>query len=607
MSVLFQVWPAFVAAFLLALVLTPLARAAARRAGMVAQPKADRWHRAPTALLGGTAVYFATMPVAAPLAIQASHYGVLLGATAMFLVGILDDFVHLKPATKLIAQIAAASLLLLLSEPAVFTGSRTADALLSILWIVGLTNAFNLLDNMDGLCAGIGMIAALAFAVTLLPTAAIGTAVLPVALAGALLGFLVYNFNPASIFLGDGGSLFIGFVLAGLTVTAQDPGQSKNLLTLLAVPVLILSIPILDTSLVTVARKLSGRSASQGGTDHMSHRLVALGFSERRAVLLLWSLATVAGTAAALVTTFGVEDASLLAALVVLGLVLLAVALARVRVYKEGDYSALENRIYTPLLIDLTYRRRVFEVLLDFVIIGLSYYAAFRLRYEGAEFADHFPEFIDSLPIVIGATVIGFWIGGVYRGFWRYVSLADMGSYVRGVLLGQALALAGVFGVYGTGELSRSVFIINMLLLLVLLVGSRLSFRALGEFAARHRKRSGRRVLIYGAGDAGTVLLREILNNNRYNYVPLGFLDDDPRLKGRKIHGYDVLGGLGDLEHLIFHGRIDAVLVSTGHLTADREAELRRLCNESGIPLINLHFELQPFEISRLEEHPAAK
>jgi UDP-GlcNAc:undecaprenyl-phosphate/decaprenyl-phosphate GlcNAc-1-phosphate transferase len=146
-----------------------------------------------------------------------------------------------------------------------------------------------------------------------------------------------------------------------------------------------------------------------------------------------------------------------------------------------------------------------------------------------------------------------------------------------------------------------------MLLLIVLLVGSRLSFRALGEFAARHRKRSGRRVLIYGAGDAGTVLLREILNNNRYNYVPLGFLDDDHRLKGRKIHGYDVLGGLADLETLIFHGRIDAVLVSTGHLTADREAELRRLCNESGIPLINLHFELQPFELQRLEETPAAK
>ncbi len=572
---------------------------------MVAQPKADRWHRAPTALLGGTAVYFATMPVAAPLAIEAGHLGVLLGATAMFVVGIIDDFIHLKPATKLIAQIAAASLLLFLAEPAVFTGSRTLDALLSILWIVGLTNAFNLLDNMDGLCAGIGMIAALSFALTLLPTASLGTAVLPLALAGALLGFLVYNFNPATIFLGDGGSLFIGFVLAGLTVTAHDPGQGKNLLTVIAVPVLILSIPILDTALVTVVRKLSGRSASQGGTDHLSHRLVALGFSERRAVLLLYALAIVAGTTAALVTTFGVGDVSLLAALVLLGLVLLGVALARVRVYKEGDYRALENRIYTPLLIDLTYRRRVFEVLLDFALVGLSYYGAYRLRYEGPEFAEHFPEFIDSLPIVIGAKVIAFWIGGVYRGFWRYVSLSDMGSYLRGVLLGQALALAAVYALYGAGTLSRSVFIIDMLILLVLLVGSRLSFRALGEFAVRHRKRTGRRVLIYGAGAGGALLLREILNNNRYNYVPIGFLDDDERLKGRKVHGYDVLGGLRELETLIFKSRIDAVLLSTGQLTADRETGLRRLCRESAMPLINLQIELQPLDTRRFEESPA--
>ena len=607
MTVVLQIWPAFAAAFVLSLALTPIARAAARRAGLVAQPKADRWHRAPTALLGGTAVYAATMIVAAPLAISAGHAGVLLGASAMFLVGIIDDFIHLKPTTKLIAQIAAASLLLLLGDPAVFTGSRTIDALLSILWIVGLTNAFNLLDNMDGLCAGIGMIAALCFAFTLLPTAALGTAALPMAVAGALLGFLVYNFNPASIFLGDGGSLFVGFVLAGLTVTAHDPGQSKNLLTVLAVPVLILSIPILDTSLVTIARKLSGRSASQGGTDHLSHRLVALGFSERRAVLLLYALATVAGITAALVTTFGVENISLLAGLVVLGLVLLGVALARVRVYKEGDYRALENRIYTPLLMDLTYRRRVFEVLLDFALIGLSYYGAYRLRYEGADFAEHFTLFIDSLPLVIGAKTIGFWISGVYRGFWRYVSLTDMSSYLRGVVLGEALALAGILLLMDMSRFSRSVFVIDMLLMLVVLVGSRLSFRALGEFAVRHRKRTGRRVLIYGAGDGGMVLLREILNNNRYNYVPLGFLDDDMLLRGRKLMGYEVLGGLRELEDLIFQNRIDAILLSTDHLTSDRELELRRLCQESAIPLINMHFELQPFEFARLQEYPATE
>lgn len=602
------VWTAFFTALGLSLVLTPAARAAARRLRLVAQPKADRWHSNATPLLGGIAVYGATMAAAGPQAWATSELlPVLVGATAIFIVGIVDDFTRLKPATKLIAQIAIASTFVYLGDAAVFTGSLTTDALLNILWIVGITNAFNLLDNMDGLCAGIGMIAVVSLLLSFPESAAPGAFTVPAALAGALLAFLVYNSHPASIFLGDGGSLFIGFTLSGLTLSLHDAGHGQSLVTVLALPVLILVIPILDTLLVTVARKMFGRAASQGGTDHLSHRLVALGFSERRAVLLLYSLAGISGAAAVLVNAYGLENVSLLIAPLVIGLILLGVALAHVRVYEDADYRALQSHIFTPLLTDLTYKRRVFEVLLDFMLIGVSYYGAYRLRFEGTQFAEQFPTFIDSLPIVIGCKIVAFWLAGVYRGVWRYVGLADLSSYLKGVLLGQAASLIAIVTLYDFGSFSRTVFVIDGLLLLVFLVGSRLSFRALADFAVRQRKRHGRRALVYGAGDAGLVLLKELLNNNRYNYRPVGFLDDDTRMHGRKILGYDVLGGITDVESLIGRHQIGLILLSTARLTAEREEKLRQVCIEAGIPLVNLHFELQPQPLWQLEENPATK
>src|SRR5688572_22734907 len=202
----------FLTALAVTVALTPLCGMFARRIGCVARPKGDRWHRQPTPLLGGVAVYLGTLAAIVPMVgWDSAIVPALIGATAMVILGVVDDFAHLKPTTKLIAQIVVASVFVYVDEATVFTGSLTVDALLSILWIVGITNAFNLLDNMDGLCAGVGTIAA----VSLLSTMSVS--VFPeffdvaAALAGSLLGFLFFNFNPASIFMGDGGSLFIGF------------------------------------------------------------------------------------------------------------------------------------------------------------------------------------------------------------------------------------------------------------------------------------------------------------------------------------------------------------------------------------------------------------
>src|SRR6516162_236003 len=301
---------AFGASFALSLALVPVARGVAIKLGYVAAPREDRWHRRPVALFGGVAI--AVVLFGSTVAMRVAERLPILTVTAaiMFAVGLVDDVMRLKPSTKLIAQIALASALLLFDYRLNWVHSTTVDSLLTLVWIVGLTNAFNLIDNMDGLCGGIAMIVGAALLVDLLPGAAGTRAVYEVRylaiLLGATGGFLVYNVHPASIFMGDSGSLLLGFSFAAVTLSAGHPSPSRSdILSIVAGPVLVLLIPIFDTTLVTLSRWRSGRRASEGGRDHSSHRLVAIGLSERRAVMLLWLLAAVGGSLGVTLDYFG--------------------------------------------------------------------------------------------------------------------------------------------------------------------------------------------------------------------------------------------------------------------------------------------------------------
>ena len=224
----------FALAFALSLALVPLARHISIRLGYVAAPREDRWHRRPVALFGGVAIAVVLFACSAIFGLVTS-LPVLVGAAAlMFGTGFVDDVLSLKPSTKLVAQIALASVLLFFDYRLNWLESTTLDALLTLLWIVGLTNAFNLIDNMDGLCAGIALIVGAALLIDLLPGAA-GTRAFFEArylaiLLGATGGFLVYNLHPASIFMGDSGSLLLGFSFAAVTLSAghQAPGPIRR-------------------------------------------------------------------------------------------------------------------------------------------------------------------------------------------------------------------------------------------------------------------------------------------------------------------------------------------------------------------------------------------
>jgi UDP-GlcNAc:undecaprenyl-phosphate GlcNAc-1-phosphate transferase len=581
-----------VAAFATSVALVPLARIAAWRSGCVAKPTGDRWHRRPTPMFGGVAIAFAAIGVALGGGLGRDMLLPLACGGVIFVVGFVDDVLRLKPSTKLVAQIAVASILLFFGYRLEWVQSLTLDTMLTLVWIVGITNALNLLDNMDGLCAGIAIIVAASLLAGVVPIEGQSAKAIYLAiLIGATAGFLVYNLHPASIFMGDSGSLFLGLSLATLTLGFPGEAPSRaDILSVVAAPVLVLLIPIFDTTLVTASRILSGRRASQGGRDHSSHRLVAIGLPERTAVSVLWILAALGGIIG-WTMQHGGGSSPVGAVLFVLAMIVFAVYLGHVKVYEDAQPSLLKGNRVTPMLFQMMYKRRVAEVLLDLCLVTVAYYTAYRLRYEGARFITYFPIFLQSLPIVLGAQMVTFFVIGVYRPVWRYFGLMDAVAFAKSTAIGVLTTVAIIVYVYRFEEFSRAVFVIYAALLMLMTTGSRASFRLISEFA--RRRRDGSRLIVYGAGDAGSLLVRELLTSETAKYALLGFADDDVRKYGVHVQGYPVLGSYAVLTSLITAGAVDAVIVAAQDMKADRMKELETLCRERSVRLSRLRFDVE--------------
>jgi UDP-GlcNAc:undecaprenyl-phosphate GlcNAc-1-phosphate transferase len=314
------------AALFLALVGTPAMRVVARRLGVLDQPAGRKLHTQPVPLLGGIAIYGA---VVGSLLLLPDRREVLqlaaivLAATWVSLWGLWDDRRPLPPIAKLLAQITAAAILAAGGIQVAMRLPDWANVALTVLWVVGITNAFNLLDNMDGLAGGVGATAAAYFLLMAAMNGQVLVSALAAATLGACLGFLFYNFNPASIFMGDSGSLFLGLVMAALGIKLRFPANVSWVTWM--VPVLVLGVPILDTTLVVVSRLRRGVNPfTTPGKDHISHRLVRLGWTRREAVLVLLLAGSALGvlamfvSLASLTEAYAIAAASLLAAAAIL-------------------------------------------------------------------------------------------------------------------------------------------------------------------------------------------------------------------------------------------------------------------------------------------------
>lgn len=587
-----------ISSLLLSLAATFLVRALARRYNFVAKPKLDRWHKKPTAMYGGLAIFLTTAAMFAIFAPK-DHDSLVVfaGASFLFLVGLLDDILNIKPYQKLIGQLIGASIIVGFGLKLPLTGFEIVDIWLTVFWLVGITNAINLLDNMDGLAAGISAIAAVSLAIGFGINGQMGELTLIVIFIGALLGFLVFNFNPASIFMGDCGSMFVGFLLASSVLVGQTGGRSRGIFSILAVPVLILFVPIFDTTFVTILRKLWGRKASQGGRDHTSHRLVALGLSERAAVLMLYILAIMAGSLSLLVSRIGTAQSLALVALFTIVLTIMGVYLSKVKVYKEQEQDrAMENNAVFGFLVNISYKRRIFEVFLDALLITLSYYAAYALLFGNFEETTNWTLFIQTLPLLIVLKLATFLVTGVYRGLWRYTSIGDIITFTKGVAASSILCVVAILLFYRFQNFSRTVFILDGLILLVAIVVSRTAFRIIRQFLPLPMSSEGRRVLIYGAGDGGEMILRELRNNPEWNYQPVGFIDDDPLKKGKIINGLRVYPGNGALSEIFNEKQIQEILISFRNIPSAKLAEVKAICNDSNVSLKRALLKIEPVD-----------
>jgi UDP-GlcNAc:undecaprenyl-phosphate GlcNAc-1-phosphate transferase len=587
---------AVAASFVLALVMTPLVRAFARRYGFVAKPKSDRWHKKPTAMLGGTAIWLSVI-ITYAVFISGTTYGkfILLASTFLFVVGLVDDVLHIKPYQKLIGQVMGAAYVVYYGLSLPWTGSVLLNMALAIFWLIGITNAINLLDNMDGLASGIAVIAAGFLALSFVNTGQYTEALVMLIFAAALLGFLVYNSNPASIFMGDCGSMFVGFFLASSALINLSGGRTRSLLPVLAVPILVLFIPIFDTTFVTVLRKLSGRSASVGGRDHTSHRLVALGMSERNAVVMLYGFAGLSGVLAILVQRARLDVSLAAIAAFTILLTLVGVYLAGVKVYDESEAAAMKDKPLYTFLVDVSYKRRIFEVLLDVVLVILAYWISYAIKFPPASPAWNL--FIRTLPVLVFMKMSVFLVMGVYRGLWRYTSMSDMVVFAKAVAVSSVASVLMVLFVFRFEGFSRTVFAIDAVLMFLLLAGSRMAFRLFRQMLPAVGTQNGRRVLIYGAGDGGELLLRELRNNRDLNLSPIGFLDDDPAKSGKVIHGLRVFGGNGDLASVCAQHEIHEVVISSSKMTEDRVQEVLRSCTDRDITVKRMRITIEELSL----------
>ena len=589
---------AIAASLVLALGLTPLVAAIARRYGVVAKPKTDRWHKKPTAMLGGIAIWLAVLIPNVVLVPDTTYEYVILRASAfLFLVGLVDDLIHLKPYQKLIGQVMGAAYVVYYGLTLPWTSSPLINMALAIFWLIAITNAINLLDNMDGLAAGIAIIAAGFLALSFVNTGQYVDALIMLSFAAALLGFLVYNSNPASIFMGDCGSMFVGFFLASSALVNVSGGRSRSFLPVLAVPILVLFIPIFDTTFVTVLRKLSGRAASQGGRDHTSHRLVALGMSERHAVWMLYGFAALSGLLAVVVQRVKLDVSLAAIAGFTILLTLLGVYLSGVKVYDETvDEQALKGKALYAFLVDVSYKRRIFEVLLDLVLIILAYWSSYAIKFGPFSNSPQWQLFIRSIPIVLFVKMSTFLVMGVYRGLWKYTSIDDLIVFAKAVILSSIASVIIILFTFRFEGFSRAVFVIDGVLMVFFLAGSRMAFRLFRQVLPATGNPNGRRVLIYGAGDGGELLLRELLNNRELALSPIGFLDDDPSKSGKLIHGFRVFGGNGDLGSVCDQQQVDEVVISSLKMTDARIEEVVRCCAEREIVVKRMRITMEPLD-----------
>jgi UDP-GlcNAc:undecaprenyl-phosphate GlcNAc-1-phosphate transferase len=586
--------PAALAA-LLGFLLTPVARRLSVGLGALDEPDARKVHTEPMPRLGGLAVLAATgavlllgawgvlgpyVQLGPPLS-----RGIAYGLVPVVAISLLDDVKGVRARWKALAHvvgaIVAVSAGVALNPEIHFLGAPLEIGLLaaplSALWIVGVTNAFNLVDGLDGLSAGLALISAISLGAVFLVAGERVTAGCVFVLAGALLGFLPFNLYPARIFLGDTGAASIGFVLACFALKGGST-LSAGFATVL--PLLVLGLPIAET-LISMARRLA-RRAQHGGSgvfeadrDHIHHRLLSFGVGHRQAVLILYGVGLLCAGMGFVSLFVNSRQAGLLLA------ALLLAAFIGVQRLGYDEFALLRRGIVLKVYDAPVVRSALFAVFFDIGLLGLSYFVARGLKRDVWSFDPPSSETVTLLALLAFATIASFWLFGLYRGTWRLANLDDVVRCGAAVLVATAFVWA-ISPKFLEGRAGASQLAVFALVAAALVCGSRASYRLLQEQVWKSST-AGQPVLIYGAGNAGVAALRELQRNPDLGMRPVGFLDDDPRLKGKSVSGLAVVGSYESLEMSLEQSGCLAIAISTSKIAPGRVERIREVAQRHSV------------------------
>ena len=600
---------AFVSAVVVALVATPMTMRLAARVGAIDLPNERKAHQNPTPRLGGIAVvasWLAALGVlwAVDPALIAQTWlsrlegqlllVALLGVVA---VGIADDIRNLRPLEKFLGQVAMALIAYFagfsVNAAAMFGGgivsARILDLPLTVLWIVGVTNAINLIDGLDGLAAGVALIATLTMAPIALLQNDVGSSILTVVLAGSLLGFLRYNFNPARIFLGDSGSLFLGFILAVLSVKSSTKISTGFALLM---PILALGLPIMDT-LLSMVRRFLRSFLPENGTSwrfahtlksmflpdraHIHHRLISRGMSTRGAVFALYSVSVFLGAGAFAITVVNNHTASL---------ILLTMGGAIIVGFRQLHYremAVLKNGVLLPLYDRPIMNRESFQSFFDLAFILGAFAAASALVDGGSRVTLPLSEFLRRIAIAGAIQLAVFLAMGHQKRTYQFYGLGDMMRAVRTLVM--AVVVTGMAFKY-MGPVFRYedmlILIYDMFFLLVLVLGMSLSYRVL-RYISRRQPSAGPSVLLYGADSVGSLVLDKILTADVDSWRPVGFIDDNPMLEGRYLNGFQILGGHWSLHHILRKHQVSEIVLCSENLQPEAVRRVHEIAKEHRI------------------------
>lgn len=556
--------------FLATALLTRLMRALAMRLDFVSRPTAERFSERVVPLGGGLPLVlgFCLGVLFLPLETQIMVLPALLLVCAL---GFIDDLRGVPAAGKLIVQAIAATGVIawgaLLPAPHLIIAVP-----LTAVWIVGLSNSVNLVDNMDGLSSAVVGVAALSFC-ALFAFGEDPSGFLPVAaaLAGACAGFLAHNAPPAAIFMGDAGSLPLGFLLALVATRVRIPGWPWYGTLLLAM--LPCAVPIFDTLLVTYTRRRARKPFLLGGRDHSSHRLVALGLGVPRAVLVLAGLGAVCGLAANLAPRFGLLVGLLAVGACLVLFTLLAIFLSEAAVPEPTLADARPRRPDEPDLL-----RFVAEVAIDTVLVVAVWTLAHVVRFQdyGRDVVGDYLEATRALlPVLLGTKLGAFYLFNLYRGVWRSIRVRDVFAIFKASSLGTLLLVLASALNNRLEDLSRLVILLDWLFLFLGLLGTRAAFFVFRRWSQRLALEP-RRAALLGPATLVPILGRDLESEG---LALVGVIDDG---------GGAVLGPREQLRELIVSHDIDVLITAV-----EEDSETLQMLAAQGILVRRLRIELE--------------